>query len=157
LKVEKLFDIACTLTDVMACVPLEPTAFEVGPREYLHQFLTLISTLRGGDSRFLPLLLAKVNEVLPSMAAPIARPLMNLHDDQIKVEEIFEGPNSENDSTSYQTPPISLTNTPSTDSSVYFAAVNSPGLSNGGTFPDITVAAPIPRSVPRLPLTTYPD
>ncbi|KIW92736.1 uncharacterized protein Z519_06584 [Cladophialophora bantiana CBS 173.52] len=68
--IEKLFDIACTLTDVISCVPLEPseisnpsneTAFE-----YLSKLLTLISQLRGGASRYFPLLLVKVSETLPN-------------------------------------------------------------------------------------------
>jgi hypothetical protein len=50
----------------MSCVPLDANPFELGPRDYLHRFLTLISTLRGGQSRYLPLLMSKISEVLPS-------------------------------------------------------------------------------------------
>lgn len=49
------------------------SSFEFGPKDYLHQLLQVISTLRGGETRFLPLLLAKVSEALPVMAAPIPR------------------------------------------------------------------------------------
>ncbi|PNS20459.1 Transcriptional activator protein acu-15 [Sphaceloma murrayae] len=69
--VEKLFDVACTLTDVMSCVP-EPqlnamqSSFKFGPRDYLHQFVSMISSLRGGRQRYLPLLVSKINETLPS-------------------------------------------------------------------------------------------
>ena len=71
-QIEKLFDVACTLTDVIACVPLDPlTSSHEQPTEYLNQFLNLISRLRGGASRYLPLLLAKVSDNLPSMTAPI--------------------------------------------------------------------------------------
>ncbi|KAF2095541.1 hypothetical protein NA57DRAFT_13197, partial [Rhizodiscina lignyota] len=67
--IEKLFDVACTLIDVMACVPqatlAHASSFENGPRDYLNRFIHLISTLRGGQSRYLPLLVNKVNEVLP--------------------------------------------------------------------------------------------
>ena len=53
-------------------MPLEPDPkSQEQPTEYLNQFLNLISRLRGGASRYLPLLLAKVSENLPSMAAPI--------------------------------------------------------------------------------------
>ncbi|KEF50921.1 uncharacterized protein A1O9_13030 [Exophiala aquamarina CBS 119918] len=71
--IEKLFDVACTLTDVIACVPLESASAPnyQTPTDYLNQFLTLISQLRGGASRYLPLLLAKVSEHLPSMAPPL--------------------------------------------------------------------------------------
>lgn len=74
--IEKLFDVACTLTDIIACVPLESTstADHQTATDYLNQFLNLISQLRGGASRYLPLLLAKVSENLPSMASPM-RPI----------------------------------------------------------------------------------
>ncbi|PSK57941.1 hypothetical protein B9Z65_9143 [Elsinoe australis] len=67
--IEKLFDVACTLTDVMSCVPetqLMQPSFEIGPRDYLHQFVSLISNLRGGRQRYLPLLVSKINDTLPS-------------------------------------------------------------------------------------------
>ncbi|KAK4944326.1 hypothetical protein LTR10_016212 [Elasticomyces elasticus] len=78
--IEKLFDIACTLTDVVACVPLTPPAdsTEEAPIEYLNAFLNLISQLRGGSSRYLPLLLAKVSETLPNMAPPVAPAQMSI-------------------------------------------------------------------------------
>ncbi|KAI1615866.1 hypothetical protein EDD37DRAFT_571110 [Exophiala viscosa] len=78
--IEKLFDIACTLTDVIACVPLTPNAesSEEAPIEYLNAFLSLISRLRGGSSRYLPLLLAKVSETLPNMARPVAPAQMSI-------------------------------------------------------------------------------
>ena len=57
---------------MIACVPLEPsTNSHEQPTEYLNQFLKLISQLRGGASRYLPLLLAKVSENLPSVTGPI--------------------------------------------------------------------------------------
>ena len=70
LQIEKLFDIACCLTDVVACTSFSPDAFALGPRDYVSRFLTLISTLRGGQSRYLPLLLSKVSEVLPNLPLP---------------------------------------------------------------------------------------
>ncbi|EXJ60923.1 hypothetical protein A1O7_05076 [Cladophialophora yegresii CBS 114405] len=68
--IEKLFDIACTLTDVVACVPFEASANET-PFATLNKLLNLISRLRGGASRYLPLLLTKVSETLPSIAEPV--------------------------------------------------------------------------------------
>jgi len=70
-QVEKLFDIACSLTDVLSLLPNPADPFVLGPRDYLTQFLTLLSTLRNGDSRFLPLLLSKVHDVLPRLASPM--------------------------------------------------------------------------------------
>jgi len=70
LQIEKLFDIACCLTDVVACTSFSPDAFALGPRDYVSRFLTLIQTLRGGQSRYLPMLLAKLQEVLPNLPLP---------------------------------------------------------------------------------------
>jgi hypothetical protein len=70
LQIEKLFDIACCLTDVVACIPFSPDTFALGPRDYVSRFLTLFSALRGGQTRYLPLLLAKVSDVLPNLPLP---------------------------------------------------------------------------------------
>lgn len=54
----------------MSCVPLSPSSYEMGPRDYLNRFVSLISSLRGGQSRYLPLLQSKISEVLPSYQLP---------------------------------------------------------------------------------------
>jgi hypothetical protein len=98
-QIEKLFDVACTLTDVMACVPSADTGtgidagaaistsppyntstFEFGPRDYLHRILALVSTLRGGRSRFLPLLVAKVDGLMSTLATEPIIPHITLDD-----------------------------------------------------------------------------
>lgn len=83
---------------------MDTGTFRVGPRDYLNQFLSLISTLRGGDSRYLPLLLAKINETMPAMAAPIAHslPLLPAND---RIQETYESSES-SDSTPYSSPPV---------------------------------------------------
>ncbi|KAK3111103.1 hypothetical protein LTR53_013985 [Teratosphaeriaceae sp. CCFEE 6253] len=68
--IEKLFDVACTLADVMSCVPWEQFGFAPGPRDYLNQLLALISSLRGGQQRYTPLLVAKISESMPALAIP---------------------------------------------------------------------------------------
>ena len=72
-----MFDVACTLVDVMTYVQPEQYSFEVGPREYLNDFIGIMSRLRGGQDRYLPMLLQKANESLPiATAAPsLALPL----------------------------------------------------------------------------------
>lgn len=55
---------------MVAVTSFSPDAFALGPRDYVSRFLTLISTLRGGQSRYLPLLLAKLSEVLPNLPLP---------------------------------------------------------------------------------------
>ncbi|KIW11744.1 hypothetical protein PV08_09016 [Exophiala spinifera] len=69
--IKKLFDVACTLTDVTSCIPLGPSADGSRPStELLDRYLKLISQLRGGSSRYLPLLLAKVAETIPTITPP---------------------------------------------------------------------------------------
>ena len=55
---------------MVACIPFSPDTFALGPRDYVSRFLTLFSALRGGQTRYLPLLLAKVSEVLPNLPLP---------------------------------------------------------------------------------------
>jgi hypothetical protein len=55
---------------VVACIPFSPNTFALGPRDYVSRFLTLFSALRGGQTRYLQLLLAKVSEVLPDLPLP---------------------------------------------------------------------------------------
>ena len=74
-QIEKIFDITCTLIDVMSCVPVQLRSFELGPQDYLNQLLTLISTLRGGETRYLPLVRAKISETLPSVVPAVNQPL----------------------------------------------------------------------------------
>lgn len=50
----------------MACVPLSPASYDMGPPDYLNRFVSLITSLRSGQSRYLPLLQNKIAEVLPS-------------------------------------------------------------------------------------------
>ncbi|KAF2501119.1 hypothetical protein BU16DRAFT_438422, partial [Lophium mytilinum] len=69
--IEKLFDISCCLTDVIAVIPFSPTTFSMGPRDFLSRFVALISTLRNGQTRYAPLLHAKINDVLPNLNIPV--------------------------------------------------------------------------------------
>ncbi|KAF3031305.1 hypothetical protein E8E12_001287 [Didymella heteroderae] len=64
---EKLFDIACCLTDAVACTASSPDALALplGPRHDIFRFLTLIRVLRDGQSRYLPLLLVKLQGQCP--------------------------------------------------------------------------------------------
>lgn len=103
--VEKLFDVACTLTDVMACVPFEQHTFEYGPRDYLNQFLAVISTLRGGQQRYLPLLLSKINETLPAMPTP-GYSMVQVPGGRGRIDELYDSSNpNSGDSTPFGSPP----------------------------------------------------
>ena len=54
----------------MSCVPLtsSPRPYDAQkPQNLLAALLTLISTLRGGESRYLPLIMVKIRDTLPSI------------------------------------------------------------------------------------------
>ena len=89
-QIEKLFDVACSLTDVLSLLPANPQPYTLGPRDYLHQFMTLLSILRNGDNRFLPLLLSKVHEVLPTLTNPMLQTVPDTAAPVCEVD-IFEG------------------------------------------------------------------
>lgn len=74
IQIEKLFEVACTLIDVMACLSvagLRSSGFKLGPQDYLKHLCTLIHDLPGGRRRYLPLLLTKIHQTLSSMVEPI--------------------------------------------------------------------------------------
>ena len=110
--IEKLFDVACTLTDVISCVPYEQQSFQYGPRDYLQQLVTLISNLRGGQQRYMPLLMSKINEAMPnqpgrSLVPPSARSEMSdMYDGVDSSQATNSGPNSQ-ESTPFGSPPLS--------------------------------------------------
>ena len=160
-QIEKVFDVACTLTDVISCVPFEPTSFEVGPSGYLQQFLNLISSLRGGRTRFLPLLLAKVSETLPSVITPTFQsPVTGLQDNFVSSLP------SSGTTTPFDTPinplnpinpiPPPLVTPPATQNLPYQDLLPSvQGTRYNNPFPETKAENPIPRSVPRLPLDEF--
>lgn len=73
LLLEKLYSICSTLLTVLFYLPPSQDPYSPGPRGQLPSFLALISCLRAGDHRFLPLLLSKVHEVIPVLASPMLR------------------------------------------------------------------------------------
>jgi len=89
--IEKLFDVACSLTDVLSLLPPNPDPFQLGPQDYLHDFMTLLSVLRNGDNRFLPLLLAKVNDVLPRLVNPMLQTVPDTPATMCADVDIFDG------------------------------------------------------------------
>lgn len=91
IQIEKLFDVACSLTDVLSLLPPNPDPFQLGPRDYLHDFMTLLSVLRNGDNRFLPLLLAKVNDVLPRLVNPMLQTVPDTPANMCADVDIFDG------------------------------------------------------------------
>lgn len=95
---------------------MESASLEIGPHDYLNHFLTLISALRGGQARYLPLLLAKVNDVMSTMAGPII-PLLAIEEPHNgRVEEQCDGSTSSRSSRLFVPPSLS---TASSDMSIY--------------------------------------
>jgi len=69
--IEKMCDLTSGLTEYLSMQPASRNPFSPGPREFLHPLLNVVSVLRTGDHRFLPLLLSKVNHILPRLANPM--------------------------------------------------------------------------------------
>ena len=97
----------------MSCVPLESHKFEPGPQEYLNSLLTLISTLRGGESRFLPLVAAKIRDTLPAIASRLPQPLVEKYNlsgqtgkQQVEFKQEQSGGSSSAGSSPFETPPF---------------------------------------------------
>ncbi|PLB47370.1 putative C6 finger domain protein [Aspergillus steynii IBT 23096] len=73
--IEKVFEVACTLVDVMACLSsagLRSSGFEIGPQDYLKHLGSLVERLPGGRARFLPLLMDKLDQTLPALVQQVA-------------------------------------------------------------------------------------
>ncbi|KAH6641369.1 hypothetical protein F5144DRAFT_129972 [Chaetomium tenue] len=70
---EHLFNVTCTVTDILAILPVPRTPFrtQLGPQDELRKILNIVTVIRNGDHRFLPLLLSKVALALPKLASPM--------------------------------------------------------------------------------------
>ncbi|KAK3988575.1 putative maltose fermentation regulatory protein [Cladorrhinum sp. PSN332] len=69
--VEKLLTVTADLAEVLATQPAPRTPFTPGPQDQLRKILNIVTILRAGDSRYLPLLLSKVHAALPKLASPM--------------------------------------------------------------------------------------
>lgn len=142
--VEKLFDISCTLVDVISYVPIEQDSFEYGPREYLQQMMRLISNLRGGQQRYMPLLISKINDTMPNVPNYSLPSLPG----SSSVSDVYDGSqhaNSEpdsSDSTPFGSPPMSAIGQPSSFFSNFQHELGISGSStpNNFTLPAITTS-----------------
>ncbi|KAH6850410.1 hypothetical protein B0I37DRAFT_113645 [Chaetomium sp. MPI-CAGE-AT-0009] len=68
---EHLFNVTCEVTEILALLPAPRTPFTPGPRDELRKILNIVTVIRNGDHRFLPLLLSKVALALPKLANPM--------------------------------------------------------------------------------------
>ncbi|EJT76082.1 C6 zinc finger protein [Gaeumannomyces tritici R3-111a-1] len=69
--VEKLYEVASSLTEVLALQPNSDPFAVFNPRDSLQHILNLLGLVRNGESRFLPLLMCKMNDVLPRLISPM--------------------------------------------------------------------------------------
>ncbi|KAH7226780.1 hypothetical protein BKA60DRAFT_187972 [Fusarium oxysporum] len=69
----KLLEICLNLTTYLANLPPDRHPLAVGPHQWLQDLLASLDPARNGDFAFTPLLLAKVNEILPRLADPLLR------------------------------------------------------------------------------------
>jgi hypothetical protein len=74
-------------------------------RDYLNRFISLISSLRGGQSRYLPLLQAKLSEVLPSYQLPLHPSLSSNRLDVYGDHSQSASAPRSNEGTPFETPP----------------------------------------------------
>lgn len=127
--IEKLFDVACTLTDVMSVIPQDQFTFGLGPRDYLSQLMNIISNLRGGQQRYLPLLMQKITGTIPNTAAymiPAIPP-------SLRPEEIYDG--------NHSSAPTSGDSTPAFGSPLGSPLSSGVQLFGGGGYPDLNVTS----------------
>lgn len=64
-------EMTLSMTEFLSMQAPSRDPFSVGPREHLNQMISMVAMSRNGDHRFLPLLMNKVNEVLPRIANPM--------------------------------------------------------------------------------------
>lgn len=85
---EHLLSVTYALTEILASQPAPRTPFGPRPHDQLCKILNIITVLRSGDHRFLPLLLSKVQTALPKLASPM---LQNAPENTACNIDIFDG------------------------------------------------------------------
>lgn len=138
----------------MACVPCAANALEIGPRDYLNQFIRLISTLRGGESRFLQLLVDKVSDTLPAMNTYVPRMPREPPDEY---QEAYSSSPSSMALSTIEGPQMSssLPSSPALSRLPDFPGARHRRSSSTPAIPQLMIAAPVPRSIPRIPMDGY--
>lgn len=86
---EKVFDIGCSLADVLSLKPMfmESSALEVGPRDYLTELIRIVGTTLGGSDRHVQVLMRKAAE---SLQTGINRPLLITEEDTYEHHQVHE-------------------------------------------------------------------
>ncbi|EHA57568.1 hypothetical protein MCOR27_009540 [Pyricularia oryzae] len=149
--IEKLCETSSSLIDVLTVQPATQNPFSpFNPRETLQQIFNLVGVIRKDESRFLPLLLCKMHEVIPRLISPM---LQHMPDNMCSVD-IFDGfgnagmgqPSTmQMDDFDYRFPEPSIK--------------TEPGTSSGASVPSVTdMHSPFSSSPPVIsPQVEYPQ
>jgi hypothetical protein len=84
---------------------MSPANYDMSSRDYLNRYISLISSLRGGQSRYLPLLQTKLSEVLPSYQLPLHPSLSSNRLDVYGDHSQAASASRSNEATPFETPP----------------------------------------------------
>ncbi|KAM0354303.1 hypothetical protein ACHAPU_001347 [Fusarium lateritium] len=88
--IPKLLETTLNLITLLFNKPQQRHPFEVGPRQWFKQLMDIMDAIRTNQFQFVPLLLSKVNEILPRLVRPI---LDNTPEslNQFKMPDMFDG------------------------------------------------------------------
>ncbi|KAI6776354.1 hypothetical protein HG530_000299 [Fusarium avenaceum] len=87
--IPKLIEVTLNLINLLINKPQPRQMFEPGPRQWLKQLLDIMDAIRNNCFQFVPLLLNKVNEILPRMIRPV---LENAPETtQFRMPDMFDG------------------------------------------------------------------
>ncbi|OIW24784.1 RING-3 protein [Coniochaeta ligniaria NRRL 30616] len=86
---EKVFDIGCSLADVLCLEPsfTQPSALEVGPRDHLVELVRIVGTTLGGSYKHLQILASKAAECLQNS---VDRPLFLLESNAVDNAQVYQ-------------------------------------------------------------------
>ena len=70
-QIEKLLETCNALMSLLPLLPSPSDPFRVHPSEHLKQLVSIITLARAGNYHFLPLLVARINEILPQLVNPV--------------------------------------------------------------------------------------
>jgi len=91
----------------MSCVPIDSTKFELGPLDYLTKLIDLLSTLRGGETRYMPLVVIKIQETLPAIAPTIIQSLhIEIPDGRVRDVKVMRSSSNSSASSPFSSPPL---------------------------------------------------
>ncbi|KAF5663235.1 transcription activator amyR [Fusarium heterosporum] len=87
--IPKLVEVTLNLINLLANKPQPRQSFDLGPRHWLKQVMDIMDAIRTNQFQFVPLLLSKVNEILPRVIRPV---LDNAPENpQFKMPDMFDG------------------------------------------------------------------